>query len=86
MKIDLHIERLVVDDLPLAAGEGAPFTAALERELALLLRGGLHPALAGGIAVPRVATPPMSVTPGAKPSDLGAAAARAIHGGIGGKR
>ena len=41
MNLSLHIERLVLDGLPVTAGHGASLQAAVEAELGRLLASGL---------------------------------------------
>ena len=81
MKIDLHIERLILDGLPLNRREGAVLQNALERELAQLLgQGGIH-RLTGG-AVPQLPVPAIQLSPGGQPAQWGRQIARALHGGL----
>jgi len=87
MNIDLHIERLVLDGLELGAADGPRVAAAIEAELARMLRaGGLHPALARGAALPSVAAPHEQLPSCAGAREVGGAVARSLYGGIGGRR
>lgn len=81
MNVHLHIERLVVEgfDVPRAA-----LGAAVERELArLVAAGGIAPELAGGVALPSVRVPQVTVPPSPKPAQLGGAVAAAVYRGVG---
>ncbi|MEK6374867.1 MAG: hypothetical protein AABO58_19485 [Acidobacteriota bacterium] len=78
MSIRVHIERLVLDGLPIAHRDGPLVQAAVEAELARLL-AQRTPALSGG-ATPRVAAPSIAAAPDA--ADLGREIARAVYGGI----
>ena len=87
MNVRLHIDRLVLDGVNLSAGGRPRLQAAIEAELTrLIAAGGLSPELARGIAVPSVRAPQMTVTPDAKPAQLGSAIAASVYGGVGGKR
>ncbi len=84
MKIRVDIERLILDGVDLPAGQRPVLQAAIEAELARLLAGGgLHPALAGGQALPglRVNAGPWPAASG--PAQLGQQVARSIYGGLG---
>ena len=55
MNVELHIERLVLNGLPLPPGGRAALAGAFGRELTRLIQdGGLRPALLGGTSVPRL--------------------------------
>ncbi len=80
--ISVHIERLVLDGLPLAPLQGPLVQAAVERELARLLsESGLGPELAGGGAVPSVPVESIRVN-GGHPGDIGREIARSVYGGM----
>jgi hypothetical protein len=83
MKINLHIERLVLDGLPLNdAAAVAQLRAGLEAELARLIVAaapGLPPT---GGAVPRLQAAPIHLSPAAKPARLGQQIAQAVHGAL----
>ena len=84
MKIHLHIERMVVDGLPLTARDGALLRAALEAELTRLLAqpqpDGARPT---SLAVPRVRADGIRIAQAAKPAEVGQQIARSVHGAIG---
>jgi hypothetical protein len=84
MNINLHIERLILDGLPIANGQGPLVQAAVEAELGRLLGAeGLHPSLQSGIAVPSVRADAVSLNAGSNPTQIGQQIARAVYGGIG---
>jgi hypothetical protein len=90
MKIHVHIERLVLDGLPLGPGGGARVQAAVEAELARLLaqggaEGGVAEAWPAGGAVPDVPATAIRLAPGARPAEIGGEIARSVYGGIGGR-
>jgi hypothetical protein len=86
MRVHLHIDRLVLDGIPLSSAETAHLVRALERGLteavaqgtldlaALQDRGGALAAIAGA---------PLTLGHGAKGADVGAELARSIHAGLG---
>jgi hypothetical protein len=84
MRIDLHIERLVLDGLAVTAADAQRVRTAMEDEVTRLLAGGaLNPAFATGGAVPRIAAPQISLGPRERPDGIGRAVARSVHRGIG---
>lgn len=84
MRIEVHIERLVLEGLPVTAAEGPRVRAAVEHELArLFATGGLNGELAVGGARARVDAPQISLAPRARSEDIGRAVARSIHVGLG---
>lgn len=86
MTITIHIERLVLDGLPITAHQGDVVRAAVEAELTRLLTAdGLSAGLLQSGAVPVVsggAIQPATNDPGA----LGQQIAQAVYGGIGASR
>ena len=83
MKIRIHIERLVLDGLPVTAAQGPLVQEALQRELArVMAEGGLSRELRGGGAFPVVRTAG-STLHHQNPSEAGTEIARSIHGAIG---
>ena len=87
MKINLHIERLVLDGLSIDRTQGGKVRAAVEQELTrLLAAGGLSQQLGGGAPVPRLRGGNLKVAKGVEAGALGAKIARAVHEGIGRKR
>jgi hypothetical protein len=79
--VQLHIERLVLDGLPVSRGQGELVQAAIETELThLLAEQGLSSSSAG--AVPHLSANSIQVTHDSKPAQLGHQIARAIHGSL----
>jgi hypothetical protein len=86
MNINLHIERLILDGLPLERSEGSQVQAAVEAELArLLMANGLGQQFQSGGAVPSVRTPEMQLTDNSS-IQIGQQIARSVYGGIGNSR
>lgn len=87
MKVRLHIERLVLDGIDVPPGARRTLRQSLERELARrIAAGGLSSELASGIAVPSVSAPAIDTAPAKDARKLGAAIARSVYTGIGGRR
>jgi hypothetical protein len=85
MNIQLHIERLVLDGLPIGAHDGRLVQAAVEAELSRLLAAGIAPdAFGQGFAVPSVRADAVRLEIGATPHGIGTQVAQAVHKGIGG--
>jgi hypothetical protein len=83
MSIKLHIERLVLDGLPVTRSQGPLVKAAVETELArLMAEGGLAQELASGGAVPSVRADGINSV-GGSPARIGRQIAKAVYGGIG---
>ena len=84
MNINLHIERLILDGLPLAPAHGAQVQAAIEAELSrLLTAGGLHASLQSGVALPGVRADALQLNADSSPKQIGRQIARSVYGGIG---
>lgn len=84
MNVNLHIERLILDGIPLARGQEPLLRAAVEAELARLISaGGPSPALMSGEAVPRLQAGDIRWSGEGGPRGLGREIARALYGGIG---
>jgi len=80
MKIALHIERLVLEGLPVPAAKRAAIGAAIERELtSLIAKGGLNTRRSSDA---RVAAPAFRFHAGAKPDAIGRRIAKSIYGGL----
>jgi hypothetical protein len=84
MRISVHIERVILEGLPVARAHGPLLQAAVERELAdLLAAGGLARELTVGGAVVRVSGGPLRLAQGSDPRRLGKQIARSVYEGIG---
>lgn len=87
MNIELHIERLVLEGLPLARTEGPELQAAVERELVRLLgEGGLGRGFATGGAVRSVRGGALNLAEGMNAVSLGEGIAGAVYTGLGGEK
>lgn len=83
MKIKLHIEKLILDGLPVTRSQGQLVQAAVEAELSRLLsEGGLAQDLASGGTVPSIKADSIN-TIGGSPAQIGRQIARSVYGGIG---
>ena len=84
MKINVQIERLILDGIDLAPHECPLLQAAVEGELRrLMMAGGLSPDLAAGGAVPTVNVAGMQLSGDTGPARLGEQIAQVVYGGIG---
>lgn len=84
MTINLHIERLVLDGLPVTSLEGPLVRGAVEKELTRLLgERGLSREIRGGVAVPSLRGGGIEIGAESQPAKLGRSIARAVHEGIG---
>lgn len=84
MNLSVHIERLILRDLPLQAGGGELVQAALEAELSrLLAEGGLAAGLQGGGALPSLPALNIQLPAQAEPAQVGVQIAQAVYGGLG---
>ena len=87
MNVRLHIGRVVLDGIDVAAGDRRRLKAAIESELArLVAERGLSAELARGGNVPSVGAPQIGLPANPRPTQLGTAIAGAVFGGVGGKR
>ena len=87
MNINVHIERLILDGLPIAHRERPMLQAALEAELAHLLTSeGLAPNLQAGGAVQRLQGGTIQLTSGGDTGQLGLQIAQAVYTEIGGNK
>ena len=83
MKINLHIERLVLDGINISPGQRDLLQASVITELTQLLNnGGLVGNLVEGVSLPRLSTRGIQLT-GNKPVELGTQIAQSVYGGIG---
>lgn len=83
MNINLHIERLVLNGLPIAHHDGPLVQAAVEAELSRLLTAqGLSPTLSNGGAMPAVRGDSIQLARESSPAQLGMQIAQAVYGGL----
>lgn len=83
VKIDVHIDRLILEGLPLTRHQGVLVQAAVERELARLLAAhGLSGKARTGGAAPQVNAGSFELREANHPSRLGQQIARSVYGGI----
>jgi hypothetical protein len=84
MKINVHIERLILDGLPIERRDGPAVQAAVEAELARLFNSGqLAPALLSGGAIPSLRADSIELKETVSPNGLGQQIAQAVHGSLG---
>jgi hypothetical protein len=84
MSVHIHIERLILDGLPVTRSQAPLVQAAVESELArLVAQGGLAPDFSGGGAMPYVQAGAMQVTSSNDAAALGRQIAQSVYGGIG---
>lgn len=84
MNINLHIDRLVLDGLPIEHHHGPLIKTAVELELGrLLAASGLENSLTGGGAIPSAQAAGIQMSSDSNPARLGQQIGRAIYGGIG---
>ncbi len=83
MNIELHIERLVLDGLPIEHSQGPLVQAAVEAELTrLLAENGLASQLQSGGALPHLNANAIQLPPGGRPAQLGQQIAQSVYGGM----
>jgi hypothetical protein len=83
VNINLHIERLVLDGVNIAPGQGDLLQTNLTAELTRLINnGGLAENLVEGLASSRLPTSDIQLTSN-KPVELGQKIAQSVYGGIG---
>lgn len=84
MKINIQIDRLVLDGFDLSRSQRPLVQAAFETELArLLVRDGLSNELASDVRLPSLQVPTIHVDNTNNPHAFGQQVAQAVHGGIG---
>jgi hypothetical protein len=87
MKINLHIDRLILEGLPVNSVQGPQIRAAIQEELTRLLSAhGLSEELRAGISVPRIRAGTLQLSPESRPAKLGTSIAQAVHEGLGHSR
>lgn len=86
MNINLHIERLILDGLPIESHQAPHVQAAVEAELTrLLTENGLSPHLKTGRALHSLKANEIQLTPGNSLAQMGAQIAQSVYSGIGNK-
>jgi hypothetical protein len=83
MNIVVHIERLVLDGIPLTARDHEALRTALGEELTRQLASGIHPDLRAGGAVPARNGGGIELPRGASATQVGSQVAGAVRGAIG---
>lgn len=84
MRINIHIEHLVLDGLTIAHGEQGLLQEAVTAELShLLTTHGLAPRLLSGDTLARARGGEFQLTGDGDPARLGGQIAQAVYGGIG---
>jgi hypothetical protein len=84
MNISVHIERLILDGLPIAHRDRSRLQAAIEEELArLLAAGSLAVDLRMSGILPRLSGGALELTGNEEPRLLGQRIAQAVYGRIG---
>ena len=84
MNIHVHIERLILDGLPVTTAQGPLVQAAVESEISRLLGAdGLSASLRVGGALPSVAGGTIELRSNPGPVDLGKQIATAVSGALG---
>ena len=87
MKINVYIERLILDGINMGPGQGAMVKAAVQAELSrLLAEGGVESGLKSGGVFPNMPARPIQVSEDIHPNRLGQQIARTVHGSIGQSR
>ena len=83
MKIQVHIERLILEGLPVNGHDGPRVRAAVAAELGRLIGAqGIAAGLRTGGAVAAVRADAMRIESHASPRRLGTEIARAVYGGL----
>jgi hypothetical protein len=86
MNINVYIDRLILDGVPVAHRERPMLQATVEAEIArLLTHDGLAPHLLTGGAIPRLQGGNIQLTSEGEAGQLGQQIAQAVYGGIGHK-
>jgi hypothetical protein len=83
MKIRLHIERIVLDGMPLSPGERGALSSAIQVELSQLLAAGMLPELGRGAVIDRLQAPAIHLGPGGGAGSLGRQIARSVYSSLG---
>jgi hypothetical protein len=79
--VQLYIERIVIDGVPLSRAEAGQLRGAVEAELARLLAAGPHVAWSEA-ALHSVTAPAIAVGAPVRPLELGRAIAHSVHASL----
>ena len=83
MKINLHIERLVLDGVNIEPGQRHLLQDSVEIELARMLsEGGLSPGFTQSVALPQLSTTVFQLPQAGNPKQVGQGIAQSVYGGI----
>lgn len=83
MRIELKIDRLILDGLPVDRSQSSLVKAAVEEELSrLLTRSGLTGKMGTDATLPYLRGKEIAVQRGDEPQGVGGRIARAVYGGI----
>ena len=83
MNINLHIDRLIVDGVDIAPGQGRVLQASVTTELTRMLsEGGFSSGLSEGNALSRTTTDVIRLNEGNNPMQIGQQIAQLVYGGI----
>ena len=83
MNVNLHIERLILDGLPIESRHRSTIQASVETELGRLLSQGNFPQEWSGGAVPTLRADAIQITTHSDPLQLGRQIAGSIYASIG---
>jgi len=84
MKINLHIERLVLDGVNVESGQRHLLQAGIETELVRMLTdGGLAPSFTQDVALPKLSSTGIQLPEVGNPKQVGQQIAQSVYGGIG---
>jgi hypothetical protein len=85
--IQLYIDRLILDGLPIDRLQAPYVQAAVEVELTrMLVENGLGSNLQAGGARPNVRTSAIQITPNSNPAHMGTQIAKSVYSGMSEKR
>ena len=84
MKINLHIERLVLDGVNIDSGQRRLLQTRVETELTrMLTEGGLSPSFTRNLALSRLSTSAFRMPEAGNTKHAGQEIAKSVYGGIG---
>lgn len=79
--MQLHIERIVIDGVPLTGAQASQLRGALQTELARLLQSGERRSW-NGAALHSLSAPAVMLTAPVRPLELGRLIARSVHASL----